>query len=69
YNIIIAVLPKSKYSILFIVVIIKNILYSFFNIKIKLIVSISSGALIFKYNIYLNNIIVSTFYNKKNSIF
>ncbi|PSN60865.1 hypothetical protein BS50DRAFT_505718, partial [Corynespora cassiicola Philippines] len=69
YNIIIAVLFKSKYSILFIVVIIKNIFYSFFNIRIRLIVSISSSTLTFKYNIYLNNIIVSVFYNRKNNIF
>ena len=45
YNIIIAILPNREYNIFFIVGIIKNILYSFLNIKIGLIISISGSIL------------------------
>jgi hypothetical protein len=68
YNIIIAVLPYGQYNITSIIVIGRNILYNFPNIKIGLIISISGGVLNDKYNIRLSNIIVNIFDNKKNGV-
>lgn len=69
YNIIIIILPNSKYKIASAASIIKDMLYNFPNFKINLIVNISSSALSAKYNIYLNNIIINLPYNKNKNIF
>ncbi|KAI3575829.1 hypothetical protein IWW34DRAFT_631022, partial [Fusarium oxysporum f. sp. albedinis] len=69
YNIIMAILPKSKYSITSTATIARDILHSFLNIHFGLIVSISSGILSIKYNICLSDIIVSTCSNRKGGVF
>jgi hypothetical protein len=69
HNVVVAVLLKGKYSTTFAASVVRDILCTFLNIRISLIVSISSSALSFKHDIYLGNIIVSTPYNKKGSVF
>jgi hypothetical protein len=69
HNVIIAILPTSKYSITSAVTIVRDVLYSFLNIYFKLIVSISGNILSTKYNICLRDIIINTYSNRKGSIF
>ena len=69
YNIVIAVLPNGEYGIASAVSVAKDMLYSFLNIRLGLIVGISGSALSKKYNIRLSDIIVSNPYNRNGGIF
>ncbi|KAJ5472267.1 hypothetical protein N7530_006268, partial [Penicillium desertorum] len=60
YNVIITILPDSKYRIASAASVAINIFNSFYNIRIGLIVRISGGVLSESYNIYLGDVIVST---------
>ncbi|KAK1719161.1 hypothetical protein BDP67DRAFT_394129, partial [Colletotrichum lupini] len=51
YNVVITILFNREYSINTAIAVARNILYSFPNIRIRLIINISSGALSPKYNI------------------
>ena len=69
YNIIITILPKGEYGITSIVIIVKDMLYSFPNIRIGLMVGISNSVLSLRHDICLEDIIVSTPFSKKGGIF
>jgi hypothetical protein len=69
YNIVITVFPDKEYGIFSAVIVVRNILYSFPNIRIGLIVSISGGALSQKYNICLGDIVINAPRDRKGSIF
>jgi hypothetical protein len=69
HNIIIAMLPNSKYRIALVASIAINMLYSFLNVRISLIVGISGRAPSRKYNICLGDIVVSVPYNSKGGVF
>ena len=69
YNVVIAVLPDGEYGIASAVSVTRDILHSFPNIKLGLIVGISGGAPSKKHNIHLGDIVVSDLYNRHSSIF
>ncbi|KAH7235297.1 hypothetical protein BKA59DRAFT_484665 [Fusarium tricinctum] len=59
----------KEYNIPFIVSLVVNILYSFLNIKVSLLVGIGNNILSLKYNIYLGNIVISTLWGGNGKIF
>lgn len=61
-------LLNSKYKLLSAASVTRDILYSFPNIKINLIIGISGSAPSLKHNIYLSDIIMGVFNNKKGSV-
>ncbi|KAH8790560.1 hypothetical protein BGZ57DRAFT_753192, partial [Hyaloscypha finlandica] len=69
HNVVIAVLPDGEYGITSAAIVARDMLYSFPNIRIGLIVSISGGTLSLTYNIYLGDIIVSALRDRKGSVF
>ena len=69
YNVIVTVLLYREYGILSTIGIIKDILHSFSNIRIGLMVSISSGTPSPNHDICLNNIVVSSTSNGKGGVF
>ena len=69
HNIVIAVLPDGEYGIASAVSVARDMLHSFPNIRLSLIVGISGGALSKKHDIYLGDIIVSDPYNGYGGIF
>lgn len=69
HNIIIAVLPNSEYKTASAASITINILNSFPNIRIGLIVGISSGVPSRRHNIYLSDIVVSAPHDSEGDVF
>ncbi|KAF2193666.1 hypothetical protein K469DRAFT_550098, partial [Zopfia rhizophila CBS 207.26] len=69
HNVVIIILSNRKYSILTAASVTRDIVYSFLNIKVSLIVSISNSTLIKANNIYFSNIIISSFYNRNSGVF
>jgi nucleoside phosphorylase len=69
HNIIIAVLPYGEYGISSIIGVAKDILNSFPNIRIGLIVGISGGTLSRKHDIRLGDIVISASSDGKGSMF
>lgn len=69
YNIIIAVLPDGEYRIASTASMAINMLHSFPNVRISLMVGIGSKASSRKHNIRLGDIIVSAPYNNKGGVF
>jgi hypothetical protein len=69
HNVVIAVLPNREYGTSFVAMVARDILHSFPNIRIGLIVGISGGALSQKHNIRLRDIIVSALHDGKSSVF
>jgi hypothetical protein len=69
HNVVIAVLPNGEYRTSSVVIVVRDMLYSFSNIRISLIVGISGGALSPKHDICLGDIVMSAPYNRKGSIF
>jgi nucleoside phosphorylase len=59
HNVVIAVLPDSKYGISSAASVVRDILYSFPNVRISLMVGISGGVPSPKYDICLGDIVVS----------
>ncbi|KAF2186023.1 hypothetical protein K469DRAFT_574683, partial [Zopfia rhizophila CBS 207.26] len=69
YNVVIIIFFNRKYGILTTASVTRDIVYNFPNIKIGLIVSISSSTFIKVNNIYLSNIIISSLYNRNSGVF
>lgn len=69
YNIFISVLPYRKYGISSTIGVARDMLYSFPNVRIGLIVGIGGSAPSLKHNIRLSNIMVSATSSKKGSVF
>ncbi|KAH7141586.1 hypothetical protein B0J13DRAFT_637372, partial [Dactylonectria estremocensis] len=68
HNVVIAVLPDNKYGKSSAASVAKDMLYSFSNVRIGLMVGIAGGAP-GKYNIYLRDIVVSSAGNRKGGVF
>lgn len=64
-----AILPKSEYRIIAAFTIVRDILYSFPNVRLGLMVGIGGGALSVNYDIYLGDIIVSTCGKGRGGVF
>ncbi|KAL6701639.1 nucleoside phosphorylase domain-containing protein [Trichoderma pleuroticola] len=69
YNIVIAVLPNGQYSISSAAGVARDIIHSFPNIKVSLIVGIRGGAPSKKHNIRLGNIMVSAPQDGRGGVF
>ncbi|KAF2193422.1 hypothetical protein K469DRAFT_745042 [Zopfia rhizophila CBS 207.26] len=69
HNVAIAVLSDGGYGISSASGVAKDMLHSFSNIRIRLMVGIGGGALSPKHDIRLGDIIVSVPYNRKSSVF
>src|SRR6266567_6977696 len=69
HNIIITILPNREYSISSAASVTKDILRSFPNIRISLMVGIGGSTPGLKHNIHLGDIVVSTPHNRKSSVF
>lgn len=69
HNIVIAILPDSEYGIASAASIAINMLRSFLNVRIGLMVGIGGGVPSRKYDIYLSDIIVSVPYDGKGGVF
>jgi hypothetical protein len=69
HNVVITVLPDGEYGTTSTAMVARDILHSFPNIRISLIVSISGGALSPTHDIYLSDIIVSAPRDGKGGVF
>jgi nucleoside phosphorylase len=69
YNVVIAVLPDGEYGISSAVSVARDMLHSFPNVRIGLMVGIGGGALNRKHDIRLGDIVVSVFRNGKGGVF
>ena len=69
YNVVIAVLSDGEYGISFVVSVARDMLHSFPNIKIDLIIGIDGDTLSPKRDIRLNDIVVSNPRDRKGGIF
>jgi nucleoside phosphorylase len=68
-NIVIAVLPKRQYGIFSAAAVVRDILYSFCNVRIGLIIGIGGGIISRKYNIRFGDIVVSASLDGKGGVF
>jgi len=69
HNVIIAVLPDGEYGIASAASVARDMLHSFPNIRLGLMVGISGGALSKKHDIHLGDIVVSDLYNGHGGVF
>jgi hypothetical protein len=69
YNVVICVLIEGEYGVISIIIIARDILYNFYNIRIGLMVGISGSTLSLKHDICFSNIMVSAPCNRNSSIF
>ncbi|KAH7370406.1 hypothetical protein BKA65DRAFT_488367 [Rhexocercosporidium sp. MPI-PUGE-AT-0058] len=69
HNVVIAVLLDGEYGTTSAAIVARDILHSFPNIKISLIVGISGGTLSLTHDIYFNNIMVSAPRDRKGGVF
>lgn len=69
HNVVIAVLPKGEYGTASAASVARDMLHSFCNIRIGLMVGIGGGAPSSRHDIRLGDIVVSTPYNKEGGVF
>jgi hypothetical protein len=69
HNVVISVLPDGEYSIASVVSVARDMLHSFPNVRIGLMVGIGGGASSPKHDIRLGDIVVSAPCNKKGGVF
>ena len=69
HNVVITVLPNGEYSISTAASVIRDMLHSFPNVRIGLMVGISSSALSLRHNVRLGDIIVSSPRDRNGGIF
>ena len=69
HNVVIAVLPGGEYGIASAAIVARDMLHSFPNIKIGLMVGIGGGAPSQRHDIRLGDIVVSTPHDKKGGVF
>jgi nucleoside phosphorylase len=69
HNVVITVLPNSEYSIALAASVVKDMLHSFPNIRVGLMVGIGGGALSLKHDIHRGDIVVSAPHNGKGGVF
>jgi nucleoside phosphorylase len=69
HNVVIAVLPDGEYGIAFAISVARDMLHSFPNVRIGLMVGIGGGALSLKHDIRLGDIVVSVSRDEKGGVF
>jgi nucleoside phosphorylase len=69
HNVVIAVLPDGEYGTFFIVSVARDMLHSFSNVRIGLMVGIGGGALSPKHDIRLGDIVISASRDGKGGVF
>jgi hypothetical protein len=69
YNVVMAVLSEGEYGISSIISVARDMLHSFPNVRIGLMVGIGGGVLSLKHDIRLGDIVISAPRDKKDNVF